>query len=196
MIPSCISGANARVPIGRLFAKVFLWFWLTVLALFAIFLASRIGTRLVPSTDISASFAPRVADEVAEAYESGGPQGFEQFARGLVGKSGIELYLIDGYGKDVLYRPIPSDSLSIVRSARSDGRILSRYGLGSHSSSYKFISPLGHPYVLPVHLPFQLAKFLDTTRCQHVRSSLRRRSDTILPNLSLLETPMQLPPAF
>jgi hypothetical protein len=38
----------------------------------AIFLASRIGTRLVPSTDISASFAPRVADEAAEAYESGG----------------------------------------------------------------------------------------------------------------------------
>ena len=163
MIPSSISRPNARVPIRRLFAKVFLWFWLTVLALFAIFLASRIGTRLVPSTDISASFAPRVADEAAEAYESGGPQGFEQFARGLVGKSGIELYLIDGYGKDVLYRPIPSDSLSIVRSARSDGRILSRYGLRSHSSSYKFISPLGHPYVLLVRLPFQLTKFLDTT---------------------------------
>jgi len=163
MIPSSISRPNARVPIRRLFAKVFLWFWLTVLALFAIFLASRIGTRLVPSTDISASFAPRVADEAAEAYESGGPQGFEQFARGLVGKSGIELYLIDGYGKDVLYRPIPSDSLSIVRSARSDGRILSRYGLRSHSSSYKFISPPGHPYVLLVRLPFQLAKFLDTT---------------------------------
>jgi len=163
MIPSSISRPNARVPIRRLFTKVFLWFWLTVLALFAIFLASRIGTRLVPSTDISASFAPRVADEAAEAYESGGPQGFEQFARGLVGKSGIELYLIDGYGKDVLYRPIPSDSLSIVRSARSDGRILSRYGLRSHSSSYKFISPLGHPYVLLVRLPFQLTKFLDTT---------------------------------
>jgi hypothetical protein len=85
--------------------------------------------------------------------------GFEQFARGLVGKSGIELFLIDGYGKDVLDRPIPSDSLSVVRSARSDGRILSRYGLGLHSSSYKFISPLGHPYVLLVRLPFQLAKF-------------------------------------
>jgi two-component system sensor histidine kinase CpxA len=151
------------VPVGRLFAKVFLWFWLTVLALFAIFLASRLGTRLVPSTDITASFAPRVADEAAHAYESGGQQEFQQFARGLVGKSGVELYLIDGYGKDVLSRPIPSDSLSIVRAARSDGRVLSRFGLRLHSSSFKFTSPSGHPYVLLVRAPLQLTKFVDTT---------------------------------
>ena len=151
------------MPLGRLFTKVFLWFWLAVLALFAIFLASRLGTRLVPSTDVIPSFASRVADEAAHAYESGGPQEFEQFDRGLVGKSGLELYLIDGYGKDVLSRPIPSDSLSIVRAARSDGRILSRYGLRSHSSSYKFTSPSGRPYILLVRAPFQLAKFLDAT---------------------------------
>jgi len=119
-IQSHSSGPKTRVPIGRLFAKVFLWFWLTVLALFAIFMASRmVGIRVIPPTDIVASFAPRVADEAAHAYESGGPQEFGHFAQGLVGKSGVELYLIDGYGKDVLSRPIPSDSLSIVRAARS-----------------------------------------------------------------------------
>jgi signal transduction histidine kinase len=164
MTPSFISGPNARVPIGRLFIKVFFWFWLTVLALFAIFMASRmLGIRLVPSTDIVASFAPRVADEAAHAYELEGPQEFEQFERGLVGKSGVELYLINGYGKDVLSRPIPSDSLSIVRRARSDGRVLSRFGLRSHSSSYKFTSPSGRPYVLLVRAPLQLGKFLDAT---------------------------------
>jgi two-component system, OmpR family, sensor histidine kinase CpxA len=163
-IQSSISSPTARVPVGRLFAKVFLWFWLTVLALFAIFFASRmLGTRVVPSTDVTASFAPRVADEAAHAYESGGPQEFEQFARGLVGKSGLELYLIDGYGKDVLSRPIPSDSLPIVRAARSDGRVLSRYRLRAHSSSYKFTSPSGRPYVLLVRARFQVAKFVDTT---------------------------------
>jgi two-component system sensor histidine kinase CpxA len=164
MIPSFISGPNARVPIGRLFIKVFFWFWLTVLALFAIFLASRmLGIRLVPSTDIVASFAPRVAEEAAHAYELEGPQEFEQFERRLVGKSGVELYLIDGYGKDVLSRPIPSDSLSIVHRARSDGRVVSRFGLRSHSSSYKFTSPSGRPYVLLVRAPLQLGKFLDAT---------------------------------
>ena len=164
MIPSSISGPNTRMPIGRLFIKVFLWFWLTVLALFVIFMASRmLGTRLVPSTDIVASFAPKVADEAAHAYELGGPQEFEQFERGLVGKSGVELYLIDGYGKDVLSRPIPSDGLSIVRRARSNGRVLSRFGLRSHSSSYKFTSLSGRPYVLLVRAPLQLGKFLDAT---------------------------------
>jgi two-component system sensor histidine kinase CpxA len=161
---SLLGGTSARMPIGRLFIKVFLWFWLTVLALFAIFMASRmVGTRLVPPTDIVASFAPRVADEAAHAYESGGPQEFEQFARRLVGKSGVELYLIDGYGKDVLSRPIPSDSLSIVRAARSDGRVLSRFGLRAHSSSYKFTSPSGRPYVLLVRAGLQLGRFLDAT---------------------------------
>src|SRR3982074_1975718 len=163
MIQSSLNVPNSRVPFGRLFTKVFLWFWLTVLALFAIFLASRLGTRLVPVTDVIASFAPRVADEAAHAYESGGPQEFEQFARGLAGKSGLELYLIDGYGKDVLSRPIPSDSLSLARAARSDGRILSRFGLRSHSSSYKFTSPSGHPYVLLVRAGLQVGRFLDST---------------------------------
>src|ERR1700730_12657090 len=164
MTQCSISGPNARVPIGRLFIKVFLWFWFPVLALFAIFLASRmLGTRLVPPTDVIASFAPRVADEAAHAYESGGPPEFEQFARGLVGKSGIELYMIDGYGNDVLSRPIPSDSLSIVRAARSDGRVLTRYGFHSHSSSYKFTSPSGHPYVLLVRSGLLVGRFLDST---------------------------------
>jgi two-component system sensor histidine kinase CpxA len=163
-IQSSINGANARTPVGRLFAKVFLWFWFTVLALFAIFLASRmLGTRVVPPTDVIASFAPKVADEAAHAYESGGSHEFEQFTRGLVGKSGIELYLIDGYGKDVLSRPIPADSLPIVRTARSDGRVLTRYGLRSHSSSYKFTSPSGHPYVLLVRSGLEVGKFLKAT---------------------------------
>jgi signal transduction histidine kinase len=164
MIQSPINGPKARVTIGRLFIKVFFWFWLAVLALFALFLASRtLGSRLVPSTDIVASFAPRVADEAAHAYEAEGPQEFEQFERGLVGKSGVDLYLIDGYGKDVLSRSIPSDSLSIVRAARSDGRVLSRYGFRSHSSSYKFTSPSGRPYTLLVRSRLQVGKFLDAT---------------------------------
>jgi signal transduction histidine kinase len=163
-IQSHSTAPKTRVPIGRLFAKVFLWFWLTVLALFAIFMASRmVGIRVIPPTDIVASFAPRVADEAAHAYESGGPQEFGHFAQGLVGKSGVELYLIDGYGKDVLSRPIPSDSLSIVRTARSDGHVLSRFGLRAHSSSYKFTSPSGRPYILLVRARFQVGKFMDTT---------------------------------
>jgi signal transduction histidine kinase len=152
------------VPIHRLFVKVFLWFWLTVLALSAIFFASRmLGSRLLPATDVIAAFAPRVADEAAHAYEFGGPQEFEQFERGMMGNSEGVLYLIDGYGNDVLSRPIPPDSLSIVRAARSDGGIVARYGLRSRSASYRFTSPSGHPYVLLLHVRLQLGKFLEAT---------------------------------
>ncbi len=163
-IQSPIGGPNARVPIHRLFVKVFLWFWLTVLALSAIFFASRmLGSRLLPATDVIAAFAPRVADEAAHAYEFGGPQEFEQFERGMMGNSEGVLYLIDGYGKDVLSRPIPPDSLSIVRAARSDGGIVARYGLRSRSASYRFTSPSGHPYVLLLHVRLKLGKFLEAT---------------------------------
>jgi two-component system sensor histidine kinase CpxA len=163
-IQSPRGGPKARGPIHRLFVKVFLWFWLAVLALFAIFFASRmLGSRVLPATDVIAAFAPRVADEAAHAYEFGGPQEFEQFERGLMGNSDGVLYLIDGYGKDVLSRPIPSDSLSIVRAARSDGGIMARYGLRSRSASYRFTSPSGHPYVLLLHVRLKLGKFLEAT---------------------------------
>ena len=163
-IQSPTSGLNARVPIRRLSVKVFLWFWLTVLALFAIFFASRmLGSHLLPATDVIAALAPRIADEAAHAYEFGGPQEFEQFQRGLMGNSEGDLYLIDGYARDVLSRPIPSDSLSIVRAARSDGGIATRYGLRSRSASYRFTSPSGHPYVLLLHVRLKLGRFLEAT---------------------------------
>ena len=48
------------MPIRRLFVKVFLWFWLTVLALPAIFFASRtLGSRLLPAPDVIAASLPR-----------------------------------------------------------------------------------------------------------------------------------------
>jgi two-component system sensor histidine kinase CpxA len=153
-----------RRPVHRLFVKVFLWFWLTLLALFTIFFVSRtLGSRLLPATDVIAALAPRVADEAAHAYELGGPLEFEHFQTGLMGNSEGELYLIDGYGNDVLSRPIPSESLSIVRAAPSDGGIATRYGLNSRSASYRFTSSSGHPYILLFHVRLKLGKFLEST---------------------------------
>ena len=152
ILQSKIRGLKSRL----LFVKVFLWFWVTVLVLFAIFVGSRmIGTRVVPSTEVIAAFAPRVADEAAQAYESGGPQEFANFERTLKGTSRRALYLIDGSGNDVLSRSIPTDSVSLVRAAGNDGRVIARYGWNSQSASFRFISPAGHPYVLLLHTPLQ-----------------------------------------
>ena len=157
---SKIVGLKSRL----LFVKVFLWFWVTALVLFAIFVGSRmIGTRVVPATAVSAAFAPAVANEAAQAYESGGPQAFAQFERTLDGTTRRVFYLIDGSVTDVLSRPIPTDSLSILKSSRSDGRIVTRYGLHSQSAAYRFTSSSGHPYVVLLHQPIELLSFLQTT---------------------------------
>jgi signal transduction histidine kinase len=160
ILQSKIVGLKSRL----LFVKVFLWFWVTALVLFGIFLGSRmIGTRVVPATAVSSAFAPAVANEAAQAYESGGPQAFAQFERTLEGTTSRVFYLIDGSGKDISSRPIPIDSLSILKSSRGDGRIVTRYGLHSQSAAYRFTSSSGHSYVVLLHQPIELLSFLQTT---------------------------------
>jgi len=156
------NGLKARVPVRRLFVKVFLWFWLALLALCAFFVGSRLlGTRLLPPTELKTIFAPRVASEAAQAYETGGPQDFVRYERRLLGNPDRQLYLIANDGKDVLSRPIPAESAGIVQGARSDGRVLERYGLRSRSASYRFVSPSGRPYVLLVNIPLKFGMLLD-----------------------------------
>jgi hypothetical protein len=70
--------------VQRLFVKIFLWFWLTALVMFAVSVASRtIGLRSLGQSDLIAVFAPKLAADAAQAYESGGAPAFEQFARSL-----------------------------------------------------------------------------------------------------------------
>jgi signal transduction histidine kinase len=150
---------QARLAGRRLFVKVFLWFWLAALLLFAIFIGGRVGTHLLAPTEVVAAFPAVVANDAVRAYESGGPSEFARFEHTLSRGYELKLYLIDRFGREVLSRPIPSESVAIVRNARADGGILVRYGLNSRSGSYRFVSPSGQPYVLLVHarLPFSQA---------------------------------------
>jgi signal transduction histidine kinase len=150
---------KARLAGRRLFVKVFLWFWLAAVLLFAIFIGGRVGTYLLAPTEVVAAFPAVVANEAVRAYESGGPREFARFEHTLMGGYELELYLIDRFGREVLSRPIPSECLAIVRNARADGRILVRSGLNSRSGSYRFVSPSGQPYVLLFYerLPFSQA---------------------------------------
>lgn len=145
-----------------LFVKVFLWFWLTVLALFVIFFGSRtIGTRVLAPTDVIAAFAPRVAQEAARAYESGGAEEFAEFEHSVTIDHQDEFYLIDGAGNEVLSRRIPPESRHIVQAVRSDGRIVTQFSLLSRSAAYRFISSSGRPYVVLVRVKLKPGKFLE-----------------------------------
>jgi signal transduction histidine kinase len=148
---------RSRVPVHRLFVKIFLWFWLTALVMFAISVGTRmIGLRSMRPSDLVSVFAPKLAAETAQAYESGGAPAFLQFTRSLADNQERQLYLLDGFGKDVLLRPIPPEGRVVAQAARTNGPVMVRYRLKQRIAAYKFASSSGRPYVLLFYVEPQL----------------------------------------
>jgi len=148
-LKSRVAGLRSRVPVHRLFVKIFLWFWLTALVMFAISVATRtIGLRSLGQSELIAVFAPKLAAEAAHAYESGGAPAFEQFAGSLAGNRERQIYLLDGLGNDVLLRAVSAEGKVVAQAARTNGSVVVRYGLSRRIAAYKFVSPSGRPYVL------------------------------------------------
>ena len=145
-----------RVPVERLFTKIFLWFWLTALVLLAMFAGTRmIGLRSLQSSEIAAAFAPRLAAEAAQAYESGGPKAFKEFVPSLLGNQlGNQegrIYLLDGFGKDVLSRSLNVDSRLVANAARSGGPVIVQSRLRTKIAAYRFTSSSGRPYTVVLY---------------------------------------------
>jgi two-component system, OmpR family, sensor histidine kinase CpxA len=149
-VKSRVLRLRTRVPVQRLFVKIFLWFWLTTLAMFAVFAGTRmIGLRPIRQSELIAIFAPQLAAEAAQAYESGGAPAFLRFTRSLVDSSQKrQLYLLDSFGNDVLSRPISPQGRLVAQGARTNGPVVVRYGLRQRIAAYKFASSSGRPYVL------------------------------------------------
>lgn len=143
----------------RLFLTIFLWFWLTAWAILAIvFLANRLtGTRQVSPPNMYATVAPLLAAEAAQAYESGGPQGFARFSEGSTDNPERQLFLRDGFNKDVLSRPLTADGIRAAHAAKNGQLIVLR----AHIAAYKFVSPSGKPYTLLLQLKPRLREVTD-----------------------------------
>ena len=148
------------MPIYRLSLTIFLWFWVTAWGILAIVsLGSRLtGMRQVSAPNMYATVAPILAAEAAAAYESGGPQAFARFSQSNDTDHERQLYLLDGFYKDVLSRPITNDGLRVAHAAK-DGQLII---LRAHIAAYKFVSPSGHPYVLMLYLKSGLRAIGDT----------------------------------
>jgi two-component system sensor histidine kinase CpxA len=137
------------VPVHRLFFKIFLWFWLTALAILAVSAGTRmIGLRSFQKSEIISVLAPRLALEAAQAFESGGAPAFAQFAGTLVKDFDRQIYLLDAIGNDVLSRKVSPEGQLVAQAAHVNGSILMRYRLRQRIAAYRFISPSGRPYVL------------------------------------------------
>ena len=143
----------------RLFLKIFFWYWLTAWAMIAIvLLGSRLtGMRQVSVPNMYATVAPILAAEAVKAYESGGPEAFARFSRGTTHNHERQLFLLDGFNKDVLSRPLQEDGLRAAQAAK-DGQLVVLRG---HIAAYKFVSSSGHPYTLVLLLKSDLREITD-----------------------------------
>jgi two-component system, OmpR family, sensor histidine kinase CpxA len=141
---------RARVPIYRLFLTIFLWFWVTAWGILAIvFLGSHFtGMRQVSAPNMYATVAPILAAEAVKAYESGGPEAFARFSQSNDDDHAKQLFLLDGFYKDVLSRRLTNDGLRVAHAAK-DGQLVV---LRARIAAYKFVSPAGHPYILVLYL--------------------------------------------
>jgi two-component system sensor histidine kinase CpxA len=143
----------------RLFLKIFFWYWLTAWGMIAIvLLGSRLtGMRQVSPPNMYATVAPILAEEAVKAYESGGPEAFARFSQSNGHDSERQLFLLDGFYKDVLSRPLSDDGLRVAHAAKN-GQLLVLRG---HIAAYKFLSPTGHPYILMLNLKSDLRQIVD-----------------------------------
>jgi signal transduction histidine kinase len=141
---------TAGIPIPRLFLRIFLWFWLTVWGIVAIvLLGNRLtGMRQVSPPNMYATVAPILASEAVHAYESGGAEAFARFSHSNVDDGERRLYLLDGFNRDVLSRPLSSDGLRVARAAKTGQVVVLR----GHIAAYKFISSSGRPYILLLYI--------------------------------------------
>ena len=137
---------KAKVPVRRLFLKIFLWFWTTALGMLLLIWVGYMYPSLkeISPPNIYATLAQVLSSEIVNAYESGGDKEFVHFIENHVDDRDLKVYLLDGNYRDVLGRPIETDALYTAKAARLGHLIIYR----GRITAYKVVSTTGRPYVL------------------------------------------------
>src|SRR5258707_1933733 len=148
------------VPVHRLFLKFFLAFCAGArVALPVAILAGRFtGLQTIAPTKMYATIPPLLAAAAVHVYETEGPSAFARFSQSNLKDREWSLYLLDGFNKDVLSRPLSDDGLKTARAAKLGQLVVFR----GHIAAYKFISGSGRPYVLMLYLRTGITEFAAT----------------------------------
>jgi signal transduction histidine kinase len=143
----------------RLFLKIFFWYWLTAWGMIAVVLLGSYlaGMRQVSAPNMYATVAPILAAEAAKAYESGGSAAFARFSQTDVHEHDRQIFLLDGFYKDVLSQPLPDDGLRLAHAAKNGQLVV----LKGHIAAYKFVASSGNPYILVLFLKSDLRRIGD-----------------------------------
>ena len=144
-----------RVPVHRLFLKIFSWFWVTALVIIGILFVGRrvMDLRPTDSSSMYTSVASLVAAEAAHAYESGGPMEFARFANSLAAGHKAQVFLLDEFNKDVLSQAISKDALRLASQIGKDQLVTKYVPLFERIAAYKFVSRSGRSYTFVIYEP-------------------------------------------
>jgi two-component system sensor histidine kinase CpxA len=112
-----------------LFAKIFLWFCLTALVATMLVLTAASLTGSQPfGRRWFAMTQDLYARSAVDFYTTGGSAGLRDFLQTIERESGIEGYLLDAAGNDVLGRPLPEQERLVFARALATGHSNARLG--------------------------------------------------------------------
>jgi two-component system sensor histidine kinase CpxA len=144
-----------------LYAKIFLWFCLTVMVTSTLVLAvagltgsQPFGRRWMAMTQ------DLYAHSAVDFYMTGGAPALSRYLDTIDKNSGIEGHLIDARGADVLGMPFPAHAVSVYRRTQKDG--LSAGHLGRYWTAASTVSAGGQRYIFVMEA-HPLRGFLDGT---------------------------------
>ena len=151
---------------SRLFYKVFLWFWLSIVVASTTLMALTAVKHSRASRDEHwrDRFGPRVdlwARQEAEILDHEGTSALSKYVRSIESDPGIRNYLFEAGGLGLLARQAPPLVLQTVASVTQSGaeaqffardRIIAEKVFGPSGKSYVVIVTFPHPSVLPRRL--------------------------------------------
>jgi two-component system sensor histidine kinase CpxA len=144
-----------------LYAKIFLWFCLTVVVTSTLVLtvagltgSQPFGRRWMAMTQ------DLYAHSAVDFYTTGGAPALTHYLQTIDTQSGIEGHLIDDQGTDVLHTPFPPHALGVYNRTRIDG--LSAGHLGRFWTAASAVNAGGHRYIFVMEA-HPLRGFLDGT---------------------------------
>jgi two-component system OmpR family sensor kinase len=134
---------------GRLFWKIFLGFWLTLLATgagvgFVVHLHNQ--ARLAEMTEVATGFRAKfLVSAAAVALQFGGKRGLEDLFQQWRGRRRPPVLAVDPTGRDLLGRTVPEAALARARSDLAEG--------ARAAGLRRVVAPGGQEYLLFVPVP-------------------------------------------
>ncbi len=138
---------------GRLFWKIFLWFWLTmILMTFAIAwgMAQFFQQERALSDRPLARFALLQVEAVAAVLEYSGESAAKVLLREIADNSRLKIFVIDGRGGELLGRTVIEESFNTIRQRRGQA---GGADLSVSPTDRTVISPAGKYYQVMAQLP-------------------------------------------